>query len=77
MPCDPILNKEGHRVGFICTTTHYEYVYEGKTWLFEYHEYLGPWRLKRNGDPYKYAPGPKSKFWAALAAWHKEQFGEK
>ena len=75
MPCTPLLNSEGKRVGVFCTANEYEFVHEGRTWRFEWHDYCGPWPLTTRGKPWKRAPGEKSKFWDALKAW--EESGEK
>lgn len=42
--------------GIICGPAIYEY----KGILFEFHSWIGPWPLKKDGSPKKYA-GPK--FW--------------
>ena len=35
----------------ICSAPMYEY----KGWFFEFHKYIGPWPLKKDGDPRKRA----------------------
>ncbi len=42
--------------GYLCTVPVYEY----KGWSFEFHSYLGPWPLKKDGNPRKCAG---KKFW--------------
>lgn len=41
----------------------------GKVWSFEYHWYLGPTVLNKDGSPRVRQPGIKSPFWAALDKW--------
>ncbi len=75
MPCESFQSSDGKVRGIFCTASEYEYVHEGRTWRFEYHEYMGPWPLRRDGQPFKKSPGLKSKFWPAFEAWHRERFG--
>jgi len=74
MPCHPFKSSDGRVAGFFCTTPEYEYVHGGRTWRFEYHAYLGPWPLRRDGQPFKKAPDLKSKFWPAFEAWYNEHY---
>lgn len=48
--------------GIICFAQIYEY----KGWLFEYRPYVGPWPLKKNGEPRKRAG---DRFWDVLTEW--------
>lgn len=76
MPCRPFQSEDGRIRGILCTTPEYEYTHEGRTWRFEYSAWGGPWPLRRDGQPFKNAPGLKSKFWPAFAAWWKEKFDD-
>jgi hypothetical protein len=38
-------------IGFICSTPLYQY----GGWLFEYNPYIGPWPVRKDGEPYKRA----------------------
>ena len=49
---------------FLCGPRIYEY--EG--WLFEDHNYLGPWPLRRDGEPRKYA---SHRFWEMIKRFDK------
>lgn len=40
-----------------------------RVFVFEFHDYLGPTVLGKNGDPLKNQPGKRSTFWPALEAW--------
>lgn len=41
-------------------------------YLVEVHPYLGPMLLRRDGEPRKRQPGPRSDFWRAWDAWVAE-----
>jgi hypothetical protein len=42
----------------------------GKVWRFEFHEYLGPTVLRKDGSPYKRIGPPEgSSFWPAFEKW--------
>lgn len=43
-------------------------IYEYEGWLFEVHSYCGPWPLKKNGDPRKYAG---RRFWEMFSRFDK------
>lgn len=53
----------------VCVETHHEVLHEGKLWRFQYSPILGPWLIRRDGEPFARMPGEKSKFWPAFAAW--------
>jgi len=48
--------------GIICFAPMYEY----RGWLFEYRPYMGPWPLKKDGEPKKRAG---NRFWAVFSEW--------
>ncbi len=48
--------------------------YRFKGFLFDYHRYLGPTRLKKNGDPSK---RQGDKFYDAISEWEKLSKEEK
>lgn len=50
--------------GILCSSSAYTY----KGWIFEIHSYLGPWPLKKDGDPRKRAG---KKFWGIWREWSK------
>lgn len=45
---------------------------DGKTWRWEFHDYLGPTFLKKNGEPRKCQFPTNKKVWAAFNKWLKE-----
>lgn len=44
----------------------------GQTFLFEFHEYLGPGMVGKRGEPIQTLPGRYSPFWDALYFWIKQ-----
>lgn len=61
--------------GHICSPR--VYLYKGI--LFEYHDYSGPWPLKKNGDPKKVVGKKFYDLWeefAALSAEEQETYYE-
>lgn len=42
---------------------------DGKVWLFEWHSYLGPTFLRKDGEPRARYPGEKNPMWEAFNAW--------
>jgi hypothetical protein len=49
----------------------------GKTWRWDYHEYMGPCFLKANGDPLKNQPGEKHPVWDRFDEWVRKYLAEK
>lgn len=45
-------------------------VYKFEGWTFEVHSYLGPYPLKKNGDPYVHIP---EAFWDVHRRWEKAE----
>lgn len=45
----------------------------GKTWLFDWHAFLGPTVLTKAFEPRLHQPGPRSPFWPALALWQERR----
>ena len=56
----------------VCFNEEHTFTYEGRTWCFEYSPSVGPWPLRKDGEPYKRL-GEKSAFWAAFEAWLQKQ----
>ena len=73
MTCTPFRSVDGTITWYFCTTPEYEYTHDGKTWRFEFSDVGGPWPLRKDGKPWKRAPGMKSKFWPAFEEWYKER----
>ena len=63
-------NAEGKIDGIMTLANIYQY----KGFLFEFHSYLGPQKLKKNFDP---ASAMGRKFWKAFAEWDKLSAEEK
>lgn len=47
-------------------------IVRGKEWRWEFHEYLGPTFLRKNGDPLTRQPSGRHPVWDAFAKWLKE-----
>lgn len=45
---------------------------DGKTWSWEFHNYLGPTFLKKDGEPRRCQFPRNKKVWAAFENWLKE-----
>jgi hypothetical protein len=73
MTCQPMLTPSGALVGHFCTTSVHEVTHEGRTWRFEFDPCSSPWPVRRDGTPYKRAPGERSPFWPAFESWLREQ----
>jgi hypothetical protein len=56
---------ENNKVNGIMTVPN---IYQFKGFLFEFHSYLGPVKVKKNFDP---ASAMGRKFWKAFAEWDK------
>ena len=41
----------------------------GQVWRFDWHRYLGPTFLRRDGEPRKKYPGMRCPMWRAFDAW--------
>ena len=65
MPCLPLLDHRGKRVGTICG---WEPVYRFRGFLFEVHHYCGPMPLKKNMEPRVNIPAG---FWDAWEVFTK------
>jgi hypothetical protein len=59
-----LTNSDGSRYGIITFAD----IYEFKGFIFEFHSYLGPVKLKKDYDP---ASAMGRKFWKAFAEWDK------
>jgi hypothetical protein len=46
-------------------------VVNGRVWRWEFHEYLGPTFLKKNGEPRK-CQNPQKAVWNAFGKWFRE-----
>ena len=57
-------NAEGKIDGIMTLANIYQY----KGFLFEFHSYLGPQKLKKNWD---FASAMGRKFWKAFAEWNQ------
>ena len=57
-------NAEGKIDGIMTVPNIYQY----KGFIFEFHSYLGPVKVKKNFDP---ASAMGRKFWKAFAEWNK------
>jgi hypothetical protein len=44
----------------------------GKMWRWDFHNYLGPTFLKKNGDPLARQPGARNPVWEAFGEWVKQ-----
>ena len=54
----------------ICAANLYEWEFDGVVYLFEFHHYFGPARLrKRDREPWALPPGKG--FWRMVEAWLK------
>jgi len=49
-------------------------IYEYEGWLFEDHNYLGPWPLRKDGSPRKYAG---RRFWETIKRFDKLDVAER
>jgi hypothetical protein len=58
-------DKSGKWVGHLAIAD----IYKFEGYLFEMRSYMGPCRLKKDGDPYDRIIGPKSKFWDMFERW--------
>jgi len=56
---------ENNKVNGIMTLAN---IYQYKGFIFEFHSYLGPVKIKKNFDP---ASAMGRKFWKAFAEWDK------
>lgn len=56
-------------MGFVCSAPEYEY----KGWVFEIHAYMGPWPLKKNGDPRKRAGRKFYKMWEEFSTLTEDE----
>jgi len=56
---------ENNKVNGIMTLAN---IYQYKGFIFEFHSYLGPVKVKKNFDP---ASAMGRKFWKAFAEWDK------
>jgi hypothetical protein len=63
-------NAEGKINGIMTVPNIYQY----KGFIFEFHSYLGPVKVKKNFDP---ASAMGRKFWKAFAEWDKLSADEK
>jgi hypothetical protein len=53
-----------------------EVVVDGRKWSFDFHDYLGPTFLKKNGEVRK-CQNPKKAVWAAFEEWFQNYKAEK
>ena len=49
-------------------------VYEFNSWTFEYHSYMGPWPIRKDGEPFKRAG---KAFYSVVSEWDKLSDEEK
>lgn len=42
---------------------------KGRVWKWEFHKYLGPTFLRKDGEPRVQQPGPKHPVWNAFYRW--------
>lgn len=47
-------------------------VVNGITWRWEFHEYCGPFFMRKDGSERKRVPSEHHPVWAAFGAWHKK-----
>lgn len=68
MSCNPIIDSEGKKIGFICGGYPiYEYEYNNRKYIFEIHHYCGPTWLKKDLQPRKnHCPRMGHEFWSML-----------
>ena len=59
-----LTNSDGSRYGIMTVPN----IYQFKGFIFEFHSYLGPVKVKKNFDP---ASAMGRKFWKAFAEWDK------
>jgi len=45
----------------------------GKLWRWEFHEYMGPSFLRKDGEPLVNQPGEKSPAWDVFNEWYRAQ----
>jgi hypothetical protein len=45
----------------------------GQVWRWDWHNYLGPIFLNKDGSDKKRQPGPKHPVWRAVARWQKKR----
>ena len=63
------LDLGGHLTYIDFPDSYGEAIVNGRLWRWEFHNYLGPTFLKKNGEPRK-CQYPKSKdVWAAFSEW--------
>lgn len=65
MPCTPLVDRRGKRVGILCTSS--EYVYKGVRFTFS--PDLGPWFCNKKGDEVQ----PTKRHWNAFGEWLEKQ----
>ena len=65
-----LINADGTRYGIMTLAN----IYEFKGFVFEFHPYLGPQKLKKNWDS---AAAMGRKFWKAYSEWDKLSKEEK
>lgn len=54
-----------------------EAVVNGRLWKWEFHEYLGPTFLKRDGEPRNKYPSERHPVWDAFQAWLGDYYEKK
>ncbi len=69
MPCKHVCIGGTHAI--VTYPDLYEVTHEGRVWRFEYHEWLGPTVVRKDGEPCAKQPGYRSPFWAAFETWWK------
>jgi hypothetical protein len=64
-----------HRVGNCVITIHPDYALtltDGTVWRFDFHKYLGPTFLRKDGEPRTRPPGERNPVWDAYGLWEKQ-----
>lgn len=52
-------------------------VVNGRTWRWDFHEYLGPTFVNKHGEMLKRQPGPRNPVWPAFEQWVRERNARK
>lgn len=62
--------------GTICFVDYHdgegEAIVNGRTWRWTFHEYCGPFFIKKDGSDLKRQPGENHPVWKFLEAWFKK-----
>ena len=46
-------------------------IYRFGGFTFDFHNYLGPWPVRKDLEPVKRFPGKRSRFWPVFERWQK------